>query len=74
MHIREGLLGSIRINLLCGLMFYPEHGVIRYIRSIEYSGRVLPECVVPYHRRCNCHNHSQKNLKSHIHCTHLYFQ
>jgi hypothetical protein len=28
MHIREGLLGSVRINLLCGLMFYPEHGVI----------------------------------------------
>jgi len=49
MHIREGLLGSIRINLLCGLMFYPEHGVIRFIRSIKYSGRVLRQCAVPYH-------------------------
>jgi hypothetical protein len=72
MHIREGLLGSIKINLLYGLMFYPEHEVIRFIRSIKYSGRVLPQCAVPYHRRCNCHSHSHENLKSHIHYSHYY--
>jgi hypothetical protein len=63
MDIREG---SIRLNLSYGIIFFPERGVIRYIRSIKNCGRFLTECVVPYHRRCNCHIHPHENLKSYL--------